>query len=51
MFKDFIKQQIDYQFYPIISLLTFIVFFAALIIRTFLMKKEDVEEIKNIPLN
>jgi hypothetical protein len=50
MFKDFIKEQANVQWYPIISLVTFILFFAALIVRTMMYKKTEIQEMSNIPI-
>ena len=51
MFKDFIKQQTDMQWYPVISLVTFIVFFLALSIRAFMYNKQELKEMGSIPLD
>jgi hypothetical protein len=50
MFKDFIKQQTDMQWYPVTSLVTFIVFFLALSIRALMYSKKELKEMGSIPL-
>lgn len=50
MFKHYFELIDGVANYPIFSLLVFFVFFIALGIRVFTMKKEVVEEIRRIPL-
>lgn len=54
MFK-FIKQYTETltgaEIYPLFSLLIFFLFFVALLFFVFSMKKQDVQEMANIPLN
>ena len=51
MFKDFVKQQIDMQWYPVVSLVMFVVFFLALSIRAIMYKKAEMDEMSHIPLD
>jgi cytochrome c oxidase cbb3-type subunit IV len=51
MFKDFIKEQAGVQFYPIISLVVFILFFVALTIKALMYKKEEMQEMSSIPFD
>ena len=51
MFKDFIKEQAGMQFYPVISLVTFVVFFVALSARAIMYRKKELDEMSNIPLD
>jgi cytochrome c oxidase cbb3-type subunit IV len=50
MFKDFIKEQAGIQFYPVISLVTFIIFFIALSVRAMMYNKKELQEMSSIPL-
>ncbi|MBX2887382.1 MAG: CcoQ/FixQ family Cbb3-type cytochrome c oxidase assembly chaperone [Ferruginibacter sp.] len=54
MFK-FIKQYTETltgaEFYPVFSLLVFFLFFVALLIYVFSMRKQDINTMANIPLN
>jgi cytochrome c oxidase cbb3-type subunit IV len=51
MFKDFIKEQAGVQFYPVVSLLVFIIFFVALSVRAMMYKKHELQEMSAIPLD
>jgi len=54
MFK-FIRQYSDkisgIEIYPIISLLIFVIFFAAMLFYVMRMKKSSINEMKNLPLD
>ncbi len=51
MFKDFIKQDIAVQLYPIMSLIVFVVFFIALSMRAMMYNKQELNEMSSIPLD
>ncbi len=51
----FVKHHLDsivgIEIFPLISLLIFVIFFTALIIYVIKIKKSDIDEISQIPLN
>ncbi|TNE78474.1 MAG: cbb3-type cytochrome c oxidase subunit 3 [Bacteroidetes bacterium] len=51
MFKQFLHGAEGMDQYLIFSMIVFMVFFAGVVAYLFLMKKEDAEELSQIPLN
>ena len=51
MFKDFIKEGVNVNLYPIISLVMMFVFFVALSLRAMMYKKKELTEMAAIPLD
>ena len=51
MFQDFIKEDLGYQLYPVISLVVFVLFFVALSIRAMMYNKKELQEMSSIPLS
>ena len=50
MFKDFIHQQEGVQWYAIISLLIFVLFFVGVSVYAFFYTKSYIEEVSALPL-
>ncbi len=51
MFKQFLKGMDGMDQYLIFSMIVFIVFFLGVVVYTWRMKKENVDVLKQIPLN
>lgn len=51
MFKNILSGVQNLEILPIIVLLFFFAFFTLILVRTFSLKKEDVDDAANIPLN
>lgn len=51
MFKNILSGVQNLEILPILVLLFFFAFFTLIVVRTFTLKKEDVEDAANIPLN
>lgn len=51
MFKNILSGVQNLEILPIIVLLFFFAFFTLILVRTFSLRKEDVDEAANIPLN
>ncbi|MCR9249532.1 MAG: CcoQ/FixQ family Cbb3-type cytochrome c oxidase assembly chaperone [bacterium] len=49
--KHHLETIVGIEIFPLISLLIFFIFFTVLIIYVIKLKKSDIEEISNIPLN
>jgi len=50
MYKYFIKEMAGIEIYPLISLSIFFLFFIALMVYVFTIKKSSILEVKQIPL-
>ncbi len=50
MFKDFIKESAGMDIYPLLSLSIFFIFFILVIVWAIIVKKEYLQEMKNMPL-
>lgn len=50
-FINYIKNISDIDVYGLISLSIFVTFFVVMIIMVFAMKRQTINELKNIPLN
>lgn len=50
-FRNYLDTIADIGLYPMVSLLLFVVFFAGLIAYVFALKKKDVKEMSNLPLD
>ena len=50
MYKHFIKEMAGIEIYPLISLSIFFLFFIALMVYVFTIKKSSIMEVKQIPL-
>jgi cbb3-type cytochrome oxidase subunit 3 len=50
MYKHFLKEMSGIEIYPLVSLSIFFLFFIALIVYVFTMKKSNITELKHIPL-
>ncbi len=51
MYKEILQSIEGVEIYPIISLIVFIVFFVGITIWLLRMKKDYINEMKNLPLN
>ena len=51
MFKDFIKQSLEAENYGIISLVIFVAFFLSIAIYAWMINKDKINELKNLPLD
>ncbi len=50
-FSEYLQSISGVAIYPMFSLLVFVIFFIVLSIRVFRMKKEEIIELENMPLN
>ncbi|MEZ4724821.1 MAG: cbb3-type cytochrome c oxidase subunit 3 [Candidatus Kapaibacterium sp.] len=51
MFKNILSGVENLEVLPIFVLLMFFTFFTLIVVRTFMLRKEDVNDAANIPLN
>lgn len=51
MFKNILSGVENLEILPIIVLIVFFTFFTLIVVRTFTLKKQDVDDAANIPLN
>lgn len=51
MFKNILSGVENLEVLPIVVLIVFFTFFTLIVVRTFTLRKQDVEDAANIPLN